>query len=138
MRPILGKWSEPLYVLLRIIVGFLYWCHGAQKFGIIPSQMGGHPHGLFLAAGIIEFTCGILIIVGLFTAAAAFVAAGELAVAFFMVHFPRGGLPIQNGGELAVAFCFTFLYFAAWGPGAFSLDALLSRRGVSAATTARA
>jgi putative oxidoreductase len=129
MRPILGKWSEPLYALLRIVVGFLYWCHGAQKFGIIPSQMGGHPHGLFLAAGIIEFACGLLIVIGLFASPAAFVAAGELAVAFFMVHFPRGFLPIQNGGELAVAFCFAFLYMAARGAGVFSVDALMGKRG---------
>jgi putative oxidoreductase len=129
MRPILGKWSEPLYALLRIVVGFLYWCHGAQKFGIIPSQMGGHPHGLFLAAGIIEFACGLLIVIGLFASPAAFVAAGELAVAFFMVHFPRGFLPIQNGGELAVAFCFAFLYMAARGAGLFSMDALMGKRG---------
>jgi putative oxidoreductase len=138
MQPILGAWSEPIYALLRIVVGFLFWCHGAQKFGLIPGPMGPmHVHGLMLMAGIVEFTCGILIATGLFTSPAALVACGEMAVAYFMQHFPRGFWPIRNMGEPAVFYCFTFLYFAARGAGGFSLDALLRRRG-AAAVTARA
>jgi putative oxidoreductase len=134
MRPILGTWSEPLYALMRIVVGFLFWCHGAQKFGVIPSQMPGgmHVHGLLLAAGIVEFTCGILIVLGLLTSPAALLASGEMAVAYFLMHFPHGFWPIENRGEPAVFYCFTFLYFAARGAGAFSVDALIGRRGVAA------
>jgi putative oxidoreductase len=134
MRPILGKWSEPLYALMRTVVGFLFWCHGAQKFGLIASQMGAsmHVHGLFLVAGIIEFTCGILIAIGLFTSPAALLACGEMAVAYFMAHFPHGFWPIRNMGEPAVFYCFTFLYFAARGAGVFSLDALIGKRGAAA------
>jgi putative oxidoreductase len=130
MRPILAKWSEPLYALMRIVVGFLFWCHGAQKLlGLFPGPQGRmHPQGIFLVAGIIEFTCGILIAIGLFASPAALLASGEMAVAFFKAHLPHGFWPIQNMGELAVVYCFLFLFIAAYGAGAFSLDALLGRR----------
>ena len=139
MRPILahilGKWTEPIFALMRIVVGFLFWCHGAQKLlGLFPGPMGPmHPHGRLLVAGIIEFTCGILIATGLFASPAALLASGEMAVAYFTQHFPRGFWPIQNMGELAVAYCFVFLYISAHGAGRFSLDALLFRRSGTAA-----
>lgn len=130
MRPIFGKWSEPIYSVMRIVVAFLFWCHGAQKLlGLFPGPQGRmHPHGLFLVAGIIEFTCGILIAIGLFASPAALLAAGEMAVAFFMVHFPRAVWPIQNGGEAAVLYCFIFLFIAARGAGDLSVDAILRKR----------
>jgi putative oxidoreductase len=90
-----------------------------------------HPHRLLLVAGIIEFTCGILIATGLFASPAALLACGEMAVAYFTQHFPRGFWPIQNMGELAVAYCFVFLYISAHGAGPFSLDALLFRRSTT-------
>jgi putative oxidoreductase len=116
---------EIAYTLMRIAAGFLFFCHGVQKlFG----ALGGHrmPLSTMLgAAGLIETVCGLLIIVGLFTSVAAFIASGEMAVAFFLQHAPKGGLPIQNGGELAVLFCFLFLFVAARGAGVWSIDALL-------------
>jgi putative oxidoreductase len=129
MEPILGKWSEPLYAILRIDVGFLYACHGAQKlFGVLGWHGPGHAHGLMLAAGVIEFGCGLLIVLGLFVSPAAFLAAGEMAVAYFMMHYPQGFWPINNKGELAVAYCFLFLYFASRGGGALSLDRVTQRK----------
>ncbi|MEO8725234.1 MAG: DoxX family protein [Acidobacteriaceae bacterium] len=119
-------WSAPqaaALTLLRIVAGFLFFCHGAQK---ILGWFGGHggAHGLMLAAGSIELIAGILIIIGLFTHIAAFIASGEMAVAYFTVHQPGGALPIQNHGELAVALCFIFLSFAAVGAGPWSVDGL--------------
>lgn len=112
---------EPVaYAAFRIVVGFLYMCHGAQKlFG----AFGGHSqlhNPLMLAAGIIEFGGGILIALGLLTRFAAFVASGEMAVAYFMVHQPRAYLPIQNGGEPAVVNAFVFLFIACYGAGKFA------------------
>src|SRR5256714_10625892 len=133
MRPILGKWSEAVFALMRVVVGFLFWCHGAQKLlGLFPGPMGPmHPHGLLLVAGIIEFTCGILIALGLFASPAALLASGEMAVAYFMQHFPRGFWPIQNMGELAGVYCFLFLYISAPGAGPFSVAGVLGRRGAA-------
>ena len=119
---------EITYALMRIAAGFLFFVHGAQKlFG----AFGGHkmPIGTQLgAAGVVETVCGALILVGLFTSVAAFVASGEMAVAYFIQHAPKGGLPIQNGGELAVLFCFLFLFAAAYGDGRFSIGTLLGPR----------
>lgn len=111
--------------LLRVVSGLLFAVHGAQKlFGILG---GPKTHDTFLqAAGGIELVAGLLVAVGLFTAPAAFVASGEMAVAYFKVHAPQGFLPGVNKGELAVIYCFVFLYFAACGAGRYSLDA--SRR----------
>ena len=129
MRPILGTWVEPVYMLLRMVAGFLFWCHGAQKLlGLFPGPNGPmHPHGIFLVAGIIEFVCGALIVVGWFGSLAALLASGEMAVAYFMAHFPHGFLPIKNGGEPAVLLCFVFLLIAAKGSGALSVDRLMGK-----------
>jgi putative oxidoreductase len=129
MRPILGSVSEPIYALLRIAAGFLFWCHGAQKLlGMFPGPGGPmHVHGLFLAAGIIELTCGTLIALGLFASPAALLASGEMAFAYFMAHFPRAFWPVQNMGDAAVLNCFLFLYIAARGAGTLSIDRLISK-----------
>jgi putative oxidoreductase len=114
--------------LLRVVAGFLFFCHGAQK---ILGWFGGHPGklpALALAAGVIELLAGLLILFGLFTRIAAFIASGEMAVAYFRVHQPRAKFPIQNGGDLAVLFCFLFLFLAAYGAGAWSLDAQVRKR----------
>jgi putative oxidoreductase len=127
MQPILYKLSEPIYAVMRIIAGLLFSCHGAQKlFGVL----GGHPqpHGLSLAAGIIEFGCGMLIAVGMFGSLAAFLASGEMAAAYFIVHAKQSFWPILNRGELAVVYCFVFLYIAARGSGILSIDSLLGRK----------
>jgi putative oxidoreductase len=124
MRPLLCGFREPLYALMRLIIGFLFACHGAQKlFGVLGGE--GHAHGKFLVAGIVEFFGGVLIAVGLCASIVAFIAAGEMAVAYFTVHAHMGTFPIVNHGELAVAYCFVFLYIAARGSGKLSLDSLL-------------
>jgi putative oxidoreductase len=124
----LGRYGEFLYALMRFFAGALFACHGAQKlFGAFGSQaMTSNP--MMLAAGIIEFAGGLLIAVGLLTGWAAFIASGEMAVAYFMVHAKGGFWPILNKGELAVLYCFAFLYMAAKGSGPYSVDALLRRK----------
>jgi putative oxidoreductase len=120
----LGRYAEPLYSIMRLMVGLLFSFHGAQKlFG----AFGGHvqvSHPVMLLAGLIEI-CGLLTAVGLWASWAAFVASGEMAVAYFMVHAPGGLFPILNRGELAILYCFVFLYVAARGSGRWSVDALL-------------
>lgn len=128
MQRWLGKWSEHTFTLLRVISGLLFACHGAQKlFG----ALGGHQaldDPQLLTAGIIEFVGGLLIALGLLASYAAFLASGEMAVGYFQMHAPKGFWPILNKGELAVVYCFLFLYIAARGSGPFSLDRLLGRK----------
>ena len=121
------------HFLLRVVSGFLFTHHGGQKlfgwFGGIPPN--GGPAPLWSQAGIggaLEFVGGVLILLVLFTRPVAFILAGEMAVAYFQFHQTRGLLPLQNEGELAVLYCFIFLFFAAWGGGEWSLDAALTRR----------
>jgi putative oxidoreductase len=130
MNPPLARFGEYAYAVMRIAVGGLFIFHGAQKlFG----AFGGRQQPLASlagAAGVIELVCGLLVMVGLFGGLAAFVASGEMAVAYFMMHQPRGTWPIQNQGELAALYCFVFLYIAARGSGIWSIDSALphSRR----------
>ena len=129
MHKWLGKYSDPLYALMRFIVGLLFACHGAQKlfglFGGFPPGTGGTAAVVSLMglAGLIELVGGILIALGLFASWAAFLAAGEMAVAYFKAHAGGGFWPIVNHGELAVAYCFVFLFIAAHGAGKWSLAA---------------
>jgi putative oxidoreductase len=126
MQRWLGPHADRLFAAFRFVTGLLFAFHGAQKFGLLGGQaVTSQP--LMLAAAVIELVGGILIAIGLFTTWAAFVASGEMAVAYFMVHQPQGTWPIQNKGELAALYCFAFLYVAARGPGPFSADA--ARRG---------
>jgi len=124
----LSRHAERLYALLRIVAGILFACHGAQKlFGALGgTAMTSNP--MMLAAGIIEFGGGLLIALGLFASWAAFLASGQMAVAYFMVHAKGGFWPIINKGELAVAYCFLFLYIAARGSGPYSVDAMMRKR----------
>ena len=120
----LGKYSELLYAVMRVVVGLLFACHGAQLlFGVLggESQVS---NAMLLAAGIIEFVGGGLVAIGLWAGYAAFVASGQMAVAYFVVHAPGGFWPIMNKGELAVLYCFVFLYVASRGSGILSVDAL--------------
>jgi putative oxidoreductase len=121
----LKRFSDQLYSLMRLIAGFLFACHGAQKlFGVLGSPQLVHVP-LMLAAGIIEFFGGLLIALGAFTAIAAFIASGEMATAYCLNHWPHGFWPIKNHGELAVLFCFVFLYIASRGDGTWSVRGLL-------------
>ena len=120
---------------LRIVTGFLFWEHGAQK---LLGWFGGNPvepMSLLGWAGILEFFGGVLIVLGLLTKPVAVVLAGEMAVAYFRSHLPRGFWPATNGGELAALYCFIFLFFAVRGGGSFSLDGWIgSRRGRSSSS----
>ena len=123
MDRILGRFSEHAYALLRIVSGFLFSLHGAQK---LLGALGGHqvdPLSKMGLAGAVELVGGILILVGLFTSWAAFLASGQMAVAYFTAHAPKGFWPIQNGGELAALYCFLFLYLATKGNGPWSVGA---------------
>jgi putative oxidoreductase len=123
----LAPYSEQLYAVFRFVTGFLFTFHGLQKvFGMFGGQKAGAP--LFLAAGWIELLGGILVAIGLFTPIVAFLCSGEMAVAYFMVHFKNGFWPIQNEGELAALYAFAFLYIAAKGGGIWSVDAMMRGR----------
>ncbi|HEX4541778.1 MAG TPA: DoxX family protein [Candidatus Acidoferrum sp.] len=118
--PTLNRYSDHLYSLMRLMAGLLFACHGAQKlFGALGGPQMLHVP-LMLAAGIIEFFGGLLIALGVFTSIAALIASGEMAVAYFLGHAPHGLWPIRNHGELAVLFCFVFLYIASRGDGTWS------------------
>ncbi|HXA84577.1 MAG TPA: DoxX family protein [Candidatus Dormibacteraeota bacterium] len=118
---VLKKFEPTAYASLRIVFGFLFACRGATK---VFAVLGGHkPHGVlgWTGAGI-ELVGGVLILIGLLTHLAAFLASGEMAVAYFMVHHPQGALPIKNGGELAVIYCFVALFIACRGAGKWAVD----------------
>ena len=117
----LRQFESFAYALLRIVAGLLYMFHGLQKFGLLGGQMVPLA-SLPGAAAVIETVGGALIMIGLATSPVAFICSGQMAVAYFMAHQPRGTWPIQNQGELAVLFCFIFLYVATRGGGRFSAD----------------
>jgi putative oxidoreductase len=126
-------WSPVLLSVLRIIVAFLFIQHGTAKWFAFPGAImpggGVVPVGsLFWVASLIETVGGMLLLLGLFTRPVAFILAGEMAVAYFMIHARGGFWPLLNMGEPAVFFCFTVLYFSAAGAGPWSVDALLARR----------
>ena len=120
--------------LLRVVAGLLFMQHGIQKFfgAMLPAGQPPMPTPEMFSqiwfAGALELVGGALIVIGLFTRITAFLLSGEMAVAYFQAHAPQGFWPAANGGELAVLYCFIFLFFAAVGGGRFSLDHLLSKR----------
>ena len=129
--PIPARWAPALQSILRIVTAFLFIAHGTQKLIGFPSaepRAGVALVSLLGLASVIEIVGGVLMFLGLFTRPVAFLLAGEMATAYFMSHVPRGFWPLVNRGEPAVFFCFTWLFFAAAGPGPWSLDALLRRR----------
>jgi putative oxidoreductase len=122
MEKALASFAPYAYALLRIVAGLLFFCHGGQK---VFGWFGGEQvplASLFGIAGIIELILGALITIGLLTSLAAFIASGEMAVAYFIGHFPKSFWPLENGGEPAVLFCFVFLYIATHGAGFWSVD----------------
>lgn len=126
-----ANWQPWLLSLLRIMAALLLLQHGTAKlFGFPHVAMfdGLKLFSLLGVAGILEFFGGVLLLLGLFTRPVAFILSGEMAAAYFIAHAPKGFLPILNGGEIAVLYCFVFLYFAAAGGGPLSLD---SRRTAS-------
>lgn len=124
----LSRWQPQLLAILRIVVGLLFLEHALSKFFGFPVPFPVQPlPPLLLAAGVIELVTGVLVTIGLFTRIAAFIASGEMAVAYWMEHFPKSPWPLANMGEGAILFCFVFLYIAAAGPGAWSIDGARTR-----------
>lgn len=124
MRAFLAAFDSQAYALLRIVTGFLFLLHGAQKlFGVPVPAFPGMPFHVHYIAGPIELIGGTLVMIGLFTRYAAFLCSGLMAAAYFMAHQPKGLLPIQNGGELAALYAFVLLYIATRGGGIWSADA---------------
>ncbi len=120
----LGRYSEIAYALLRVVAGLSFATHGTQKlFGFPPGGHGPVPvASLMGVAGVIEVVGGLMIALGFFASFAAFIASGEMAVAYFKAHAPEGFWPVANQGEVAVLYCFLFLYMATRGSGRYSLD----------------
>ncbi len=123
------NWQPKVLSVLRFMTGFLMLWHGSQKlFGFPPSGKPGELSGLMLVAGILEFFGGVLILIGLLTRPTAFILSGLMAVAYFMAHGLNALLPIVNKGELAVLYCFVFLYLFVAGGGEWSIDNLIKKK----------
>jgi putative oxidoreductase len=126
----LAPWSSQILSLLRIMTGLLFFAHGSAKYFQFPhvaafdAMQPMQPLSLVGVAGILEIVGGALIVIGLFTRPVAFILSGMMAVAYFLAHAGKDFHPILNGGEPAILFCFIFLYLAAAGGGAWSIDAL--------------
>ena len=127
---LLEKWQPQLLALLRIMTALLFMEHGTAKLFHFPVPQPGVTDPLpllLLAAAIIEVVGGAFVVLGLFTRVAAFLMAGEIAIGYFLFHFPQSFWPIVNQGEPAILFCFIFLYLASSGPGAWSVDGARTR-----------
>jgi putative oxidoreductase len=130
----IALWSPRMLSLLRIMTGLLFLEHGSQKLFAFPGP-GPALTTLLVVQALLELVGGLLILIGLFTRPVAFILAGDMAVAYFMAHAPRGFFPMLNGGQLAILFCFVFLYLFVAGGGVWSVDAQRSgRRGLAPAT----
>ncbi|MFN3837767.1 MAG: DoxX family protein [Brevundimonas sp.] len=126
-----SAWSPRALAALRIVAGLLFLVHGLVKlFGFPAGAEPGQQElfSLFGVGGVIELVTGVLLVLGLFTRPAAFIASGQMAVAYWMFHFPRDPMPVLNGGDAAILFCFIFLYIFTAGPGAWSLDSRTAKR----------
>ncbi|MEZ5559211.1 MAG: DoxX family protein [Pseudomonadales bacterium] len=128
MMEFLGRFEAQSYALLRMVTGFLFIWHGSQKlFGFPLEGFPNMPGFIQYGAGGIELLGGTLVMIGLLTRPAAFICSGTMAVAYWMAHGTRALFPISNGGELAVLFCFAFLFIAARGAGIWSIDGAARR-----------
>jgi len=126
-----SAWAPRILSVMRVVVGLLYFLHGTQKIFEVPFNkftQGIEPWMLNWFAGMLETIGSPLIILGLLTRPVAFLLSGEMAIAYFLRYAGRGFLPVTNGGEIPVLYCFVFFYFAFAGAGEWSLDALLARR----------
>jgi putative oxidoreductase len=120
----LDKWQPQLLSVLRIVSGLLFIEHGLTKIFHFPhlAMFDGPLPPMLVTAGVIELVAGALFTVGFYSRWAAFIMAGEMAVAYFVAHAPRGFFPVLNMGENAILFCFIFLYIAAAGPGPWAIN----------------
>ncbi|MDN3523337.1 DoxX family protein [Halomonas ramblicola] len=119
------EWAPRLLSVLRIVSGFIFMLHGTQKhLGFPPSDRVVELFSMSGMAGVIELICGILLLIGFQTRAAAFLASGTMAFAYWLAHAPQSLYPVNNGGDAAILYCFVFLYLVFAGPGPWSLDAM--------------
>lgn len=133
----LNRFADPVFCITRLIVGLLFASHGGQKILGFPPGGHGMPPGAIGAVGAwVELACGLLIAVGFLTRIAAFIASGEMAVAYFMVHAAGGFFPIVNHGESAVFYCWFFFFTIFYGAGRWSIDGMMAKGGAPAAATA--
>ena len=133
----LDRYHDTVYCIMRLIVGLLFASHGGQKILGFPPGGHGAPEDMMGMLGAwIELAGGLLVALGFLTRIAAFIASGEMAVAYFMMHAKGGFFPIVNHGEAAVFYCFAFLYIFFYGSGRLSLDAMIFKRSAAAASTA--
>ena len=129
----LKRYADPVYCIMRLIVGLLFACHGAQKilgWFAVPGRPPRELDTLGTIGGWIELGLGLLLAVGLLTRISAFISSGMMAVAFFMAHFQATGtgwIPIVNRGELAVVYCWLFLYMFFYGPGRWAIDSMMRK-----------
>ena len=124
-RSLASEWAPRLLSVLRIVTALIFFAHGTQKlFGFPPraSGMGPEMFSLIWFAGVMELVGGVLLLIGLFTRPVAFLVSGEMAFAYWIAHAPRSPFPVLNGGDAAILYCFVFLYLAAAGGGAWSVD----------------
>lgn len=125
----LSSYNSQSYALMRLVVGFLFLWHGAEKLFGFPSALpAGVPGFIIYGAGPIELVAGLLVMIGLYTRWSAFLASGLMAFAYWMAHGTKAVLPIQNGGELAALYCFVFLFISTQGSGIWSVDAAQKRK----------
>ena len=125
----ISKYETQLYAVLRIVAGFLFLWHGSQKLFNFPQS--GHEMPLYIVfiAGPVEFFGGLFVMAGLWTRWAAFICSGQMAFAYWSVHGTHALLPLLNNGEMAMIYCFLFLFISARGSGIFSVDRFLEKRG---------
>ena len=128
-----AEWTPRLLSVLRIVAALLFMEHGTQKLLGFPhsGRPGPELFSLLGLAGVLELFGGAMLLVGLFTRPVALILSGEMAVAYWMAHAPRGFFPILNAGELAALYCFVFLFLAAAGGGVWSVDQVRERRNRS-------
>ena len=122
MAFILDRYGKETHAALRIVAGLLFLWHGSSKLFGFPTPAPDAPAVVIYVAGGIELVGGVLVLIGLFTRQAAFLCSGLMAVAYWMAHGTNALFPIQNGGELAILYCFVFLFLSAHGSGIWSVD----------------
>ncbi|HJT45816.1 MAG TPA: DoxX family protein [Chthoniobacterales bacterium] len=131
----LSRFADPVFCITRLIVGLLFASHGGQKILGFPPGGHGAGSGLMLVGGWIELVCGLMIAIGFLTRIAAFIASGEMAVAYFMMHAPGSFFPIVNHGESAVFYCWFFFFLIFYGGGRWSVDAMMGKGQTVTATS---
>jgi len=127
----LTSWSPHVLSLLRVASGAAFMAHGTQKWLNFPPRSFAQPELFSLggASGAIELVGGALLVLGLFTRPAAFICSGAMAFAYFIAHYPQSFFPVLNGGDAALLYCFAFFYIFFAGPGPWSLDAIMRKKG---------